>query len=142
LIAHIIPTQQCLEQTLDTLKFAGRTKNILQRVRKFQVNAQDDATINRLQQEINFLKGVLLQTAQGAQANEIARITFENKNLRKLLNDKKQIIERIADNERKKRQILDRSFRVGQSSLDAAAVRPVKLETSASADTLNLDDSR
>ena len=106
LIAHVIPTLSCAEQTMNTLKFADNVRNIMQRARRYEVSAQDDATINRLQEEINFLKGILLKTQLGAQPIE----QFKDHRLSKILDDKKKILARIADNEREKKEILDKSF--------------------------------
>ena len=120
---------------MNTLKFADNVRNIVQRARRYEVSAQDDATINRLQEEINFLKGILLKTQLGAKPVTLAN----DHKLSKILDDKKKILARIADNEREKKEILDRSFFCGSSNLDGQHSYP-QLSVHMS-DTLNLDET-
>lgn len=48
LIATVSPSGHNIEETISTLKFADRAKNVMQRVKRQEVNAYEDAIINRL----------------------------------------------------------------------------------------------
>ncbi len=65
LIATVSPSQHNIEETISTLKFADRAKNVMQRVKRQEVNAYEDAIINKLQREITFLKEVLNMKQKG-----------------------------------------------------------------------------
>jgi Kinesin motor domain len=71
LIATISPSQNNVEETISTLKFADRAKNVMQRVRKTELNVHEDATVNKLQREISFLKEVLMLKQKGT-VNEMS----------------------------------------------------------------------
>jgi hypothetical protein len=59
LIATISPTEECVEETISTLKFAERARQVVQQVKKNQISVKDDALIHKLQSEINYLKDLL-----------------------------------------------------------------------------------
>ena len=48
LIATISPTEDCVEESISTIKFAERASMVLQKVKKNEVNAKDDALIHKL----------------------------------------------------------------------------------------------
>lgn len=50
---------ECTEETISTLKFADRAKQILVKVQANEMNAADDALIQKLQKEIQHLKEIL-----------------------------------------------------------------------------------
>ena len=60
LIATISPSKYNVEETISTLKFADRAKNVMQRVRRFEINVNEDAAVSKLQREITFLREVLM----------------------------------------------------------------------------------
>jgi hypothetical protein len=60
LVATISPSKHNVEETISTLKFADRAKNVMQRVRRAEINVKDDAALHKLQKEISFLKEVLM----------------------------------------------------------------------------------
>ena len=45
LIATVSPTLDFIDETLSTLKFADRTKCVTMKVKKNEINAQDDALV-------------------------------------------------------------------------------------------------
>jgi hypothetical protein len=59
LVATVSPTEDCAEESISTIKFAERASLVLQRVRKNEFSAKDDALIHKLQTEINYLKDLL-----------------------------------------------------------------------------------
>lgn len=48
LIATVSPSSHAVEETVSTLKFADRARNIIQRVRRNESNAIEDAIVNKL----------------------------------------------------------------------------------------------
>ena len=48
LIATISPSKYNVEETISTLKFADRAKNVMQRVRRSEINVNDDAAVSKL----------------------------------------------------------------------------------------------
>ena len=67
LVATISPTDDCAEESISTMKFADRASMVLQRVKKNEINAKDDALIHKLQSEINYLKELLQLKKKGKQ---------------------------------------------------------------------------
>jgi kinesin family protein 11 len=59
LIATVNPSKTHQDETLSTLRFAEKVKNVMSNPRRSGISAQDDATVNRLQHEISFLKEIL-----------------------------------------------------------------------------------
>lgn len=48
LIATVSPSAHMVVETISTLKFADRARNIMQRVKRNEVNAQEDAILSKL----------------------------------------------------------------------------------------------
>ena len=48
-----------MEDTLGTLKFADRAKNVLQKVKINEFSARDDKVMDSLRSEIEFLKDLI-----------------------------------------------------------------------------------
>lgn len=71
LIATVSPTDDCVEESISTIKFADRASQVLQRVKQNEISAKDDALIHKLQSEINYLKE-LLQLKRKGKNNELA----------------------------------------------------------------------
>ena len=59
LIATISPASVYVEETISTLKFADRAKQIMVKVKKNEVSATNDQLITKLQREIQHLKTLL-----------------------------------------------------------------------------------
>ena len=59
LVATISPTDDNAEESISTMKFADRASMVMQRVKKNEISAKDDALILKLQSEINYLKELL-----------------------------------------------------------------------------------
>lgn len=79
---------------MSTLKFADRARNIMQKVKRHEVNAHDDALINKLHKEIIFLKEILTIRQKGHTSdlsNKILRLQEENERLKGMVLDKTQI---------------------------------------------------
>lgn len=65
LIATVSPLMDSIEETISTLKFADRAKCVMQRVRKNEISAKDDALISKLQREVQYLKQLLQVKKKG-----------------------------------------------------------------------------
>ena len=58
-IATISPISDCAEETISTLKFADRAKEIMSVVKANEVSATDNALVMKLQKEVQHLREVL-----------------------------------------------------------------------------------
>lgn len=67
LIATVSPTEDCVEESISTMKFAERASQVMQRVKKNEISAKDDILIHKLQNEINYLKELLQLKKKGKQ---------------------------------------------------------------------------
>lgn len=52
LIATVSPIIDNIEETISTLKFADRAKQVLTRVKANEINTMDDALLQKLQREV------------------------------------------------------------------------------------------
>ncbi len=59
LIATVAPMMECSEESISTLKFADRAKQVMVRVKANEVKASDDALVQKLQKEVQHLREVL-----------------------------------------------------------------------------------
>jgi hypothetical protein len=85
LIATVSPVDQYVEETISTLKFADRAKQVMVKVKKNEISATNDVVITKLQKEIQHLKTLLnLKRKGGLQELEqrIWRLTEENQKLK------------------------------------------------------------
>ena len=85
LIATVSPVDHYVEETISTLKFADRAKEVMVKVKKNEISATNDLVINKLQKEIQHLKTLLnLKRKGGLQELEqkIWRLTEENQKLK------------------------------------------------------------
>ena len=62
IIATLSPTHQCLDETISTLRFADRAKQVMAYVRVNEHRPVDHALVQRLQAEIKHLRGLLNKT--------------------------------------------------------------------------------
>jgi kinesin family protein 3/17 len=63
---------ESIEETISTLKFADRAKCVMQRVKKNEINAKDDALVQKLQKEVLYLKELLQMKRQGFNPKDIS----------------------------------------------------------------------
>lgn len=85
LIATISPVNHYVEETISTLKFADRARQVMVKVKKNEISATNDIVINKLQKEIQHLKTLLnLKRKGGIQELEqkIWKLTEENQKLK------------------------------------------------------------
>jgi hypothetical protein len=59
LIATIAPVLSCSEETISTLKFADRAKQVMVKVSANEINAADEELVSKLTREVNYLKEIL-----------------------------------------------------------------------------------
>ena len=107
LIATISPAPQYVEESISTLKFADRAKQILVKLKKNEISATNDQVINKLQKEIQHLKTLLnLKRKGGLQELEqkIWTLTEENNKLKTLKQDVTvEEVERLKEENKKLR---------------------------------------
>lgn len=72
LIATVSPILNNHDETLSTLKFADRAKEIMFKVTANEINANDDALISRLRQEIQHLRDILNLKRKGYSKDDVA----------------------------------------------------------------------
>lgn len=89
LIATVSPVIDSIEETISTLKFADRAKCVMQRVRRNEINAKDDALVQKLQREVQYLKELLTLRKRGSGGiGEISQQLYilkdENERLRQM----------------------------------------------------------
>ena len=87
LIATVSPLSSCIEETISTLKFADRAKQIMVKARKNEVSALNDQLVLKLQREIQHLKGLLNLKRNGGikeLQDQLISLKEENKKLKKI----------------------------------------------------------
>jgi hypothetical protein len=67
LIATVSPVIENIEETISTLKFADRANSVMQRVKRNEINAKDDALVQKLQREVQYLRELLQMRRNGNQ---------------------------------------------------------------------------
>lgn len=85
LIATISSSSSCIEETINTLKFADRAKQVMVKAKKNEVSALNNELILKLQREIQHLKGLLnLKKKGGIQElqSQLLALKEENKKLK------------------------------------------------------------
>lgn len=83
LIATVSPIKSWIEETISTLKFADRAKEVMSVVKANEVNASDDALVQKLQKEVQHLREVLNLRRKGKRTDiEGQLIDLKNENLK------------------------------------------------------------
>ena len=59
LVACVSPTDDCIEETISTLKFADRAKQVMVKAKVNAISGSDDALVKKLQQEVMHLRQIL-----------------------------------------------------------------------------------
>ena len=86
LIATISPSSDFVDETISTLKFADRAKQVMIRSKKNEVSALSNEIVTKLQKEISHLKSLLgLRNKRGIEElhKKIENLTQENKVLKR-----------------------------------------------------------
>ena len=94
LVATVSPTDDCVEETISTLKFADRAKQVMVRAKANEINGSDDALIKRLQREIQHLRDILnikRKGGQGELAEQLLMLKDENTKLKEKNFDLKEV---------------------------------------------------
>ena len=87
LIATVSPVIDTIEETISTLKFADRAKSVMQRVKRNEINAKDDALVQKLQREVQYLKDLLALRKKGQlgdMSTQLYILRDENERLRQM----------------------------------------------------------
>ena len=94
LIATISPIISCAEDTISTLKFADRAKQVMSTVKANEVNASDDALVQKLQKEVQHLREVLNLRRKGKKSDiegQLMDLKNENLKLREIANNAQEV---------------------------------------------------
>ena len=86
LIATLSPLTECIEESISTLKFADRAKQVMIRVTANEVNTKDDAIVQKLQREVQHLKEILNMKRKGGALDihqQLLQLKMENSRLSK-----------------------------------------------------------
>lgn len=87
LIATISPASIYVEETLNTLKFADRAKQVMVKVKKNEISATNDQLVAKLQREIQHLKSLLSLNRKGGLqdiSQQLLALKEENERLKKI----------------------------------------------------------
>ncbi|CAG9320816.1 unnamed protein product [Blepharisma stoltei] len=89
LIATVSPSAGYAEETISTLKFADRAKQVMVKIKKNEISATNDELVLKLQREIQHLKSILNLKRKGGLEElnkEIWELREENQKLKKITN--------------------------------------------------------
>lgn len=87
LIATISPSYSYLEETINTLKFADRARQVMVKVTKNEISAISDSLVSKLQREIQHLKSLLNLNKKGKLQDinkELLALKEENEKLKRI----------------------------------------------------------
>lgn len=94
LIAAVAPTIDHSDETISTLKFADRAKQVMVKVKANELDANDNALVQKLHKEVQHLRQILNLRKKG-KAEEIQRQLFqlqnENQKLRQLASNTEEV---------------------------------------------------
>ena len=86
LVATLNPSYKHTAETISTLKFADRAKNVMQRVRRNElISAESDQVVTKMQTEIAFLKEMLTIKQNDGLSKQIKDLQSENERLKRLV---------------------------------------------------------
>jgi FtsZ-binding cell division protein ZapB len=99
LVATISPTCRFASETISTLKFADRAKNVMQRVRRNQLlTSESGELVVKMQHEISFLKEMLaVKSIDQSLHRQIKDLKYENEHLKKQLATATDTSELVAE---------------------------------------------
>ena len=87
LIATISPASNYIEETINTLKFADRAKQVMVKIKKNEISATNDLLVAKLQREIQHLKSVLSLNRRGGLedlSHQMLALKEENERLKQI----------------------------------------------------------
>lgn len=122
LVATVSPTEDCCEESLSTLKFADRATHVVQKVKRNEINAKDDALILKLQSEISYLRELLKLTKKGKSdelASQLYLLKQENRRLRSLALTNEQIESMMKENKAMKLQLQALQANISKSDFES-----------------------
>jgi len=94
LIAAVSPISDCAEETISTLKFADRAKEVMSVVKANEINASDDALVQKLQKEVQHLREVLNIRHKGNRSEvevQLMELKKENLKLREIASNAQEV---------------------------------------------------
>ena len=94
LVATVSPIVDCAEETISTLKFADRAKQVMVRAKINEINAADDALVQKLQKEVMHLREVLSLRRKGGRHDfqgQLIMLKEENQKLKEIASNVQEV---------------------------------------------------
>lgn len=133
LIATVSPSSNYIEETINTLKFADRAKQVMVKIKKNEISATNDQLVAKLQREIQHLKSMLSLNKKGGLqdiSQQLLALKEENERLKKIT--KNLTVEEVESlkQENKKLRLELQNFRDKGESEDSFFVTESKPSSS------------
>lgn len=133
LIATVSPASNYIEETINTLKFADRAKQVLVNIRKNEISATNDLLVSKLQKEVQHLRSVLSLNRKGGLedlSQQMLALKEENERLKQIT--KNLTIEEVETlkQENKKLRLELQSIRENRDTEDSFFLTESKPSTS------------
>ena len=94
----------CVDETINTIKFVERARHIKTKVKQNKYNAKDSKLVNKLRQEIKYLRDILNLRRGGTKSHmttiqkKLLILQHENDRLREMKNSGNNIEQLIEEN--------------------------------------------
>lgn len=144
LIATISPASVYIEETLNTLKFADRAKQVMVVVKKNEISATNDQLVAKLQREIQHLKSLLSLNKKGGLqdiSQQLLALKEENERLKKITKNLTiEEVENLKQENKKLRLELQSIKEKGENTDDSFFVTEAR--SSSSVKSAKIPDAR
>ena len=133
LIVTISPASNYIEETINTLKFADRAKQVMVKIKKNEISATNDLLVTKLQKEIQHLRSILSLNRKGGLedlSHQMLALKEENERLKQMT--KNLTVEEVETlkQENKKLRLELQSLRVNRDTEDSFFLTESKPSTS------------
>ncbi|CAD8195399.1 unnamed protein product [Paramecium pentaurelia] len=109
IIVNIAPNIYNIDETVSSLKFAQRAKNVTIQVQPNKYNANDQVLVNKLVKEIDYLKSLLNMKRSGLNQNDLhfklMKMQEENERLREIQLSNDEVEKIIQENRKMKEEL-------------------------------------
>ncbi|CAD8103063.1 unnamed protein product [Paramecium sonneborni] len=134
IIVNIAPNIYNIDETVNSLKFAQRAKNVTIKVQPNKFNANDQVLVNKLIKEIDYLKSLLNMKRNGLNQNDLhfklMKMQEENERLREIQLSNDEIEKIIQENRKMKEEIqkFQQQSSIGDPSESSYIVKKLQSE--------------
>ncbi|CAD8106247.1 unnamed protein product [Paramecium sonneborni] len=134
IIVNIAPNIYNIDETVSSLKFAQRAKNVTIKIQPNKFNANDQVLVNKLIKEIDYLKSLLNMKRSGLNQNDLhfklMKIQEENERLREIQLSNDDVEKIIQENRKMKEEIqkLQQQSSFGDPSESSYIVKKLQSE--------------